>query len=93
MTTLELLQKARKRIANKKRWTQRAFARGVESLPEGVHSRHAKSWCALGACQVECRFGPDNMPVYHAAMAALQSTTYGEIGVSHDHPIPQHTLM
>ena len=54
MTTLELLTKARKRIANKKRWTQRAYAlaKWNKPVPRATDSR-AVRWCALGALEYE----------------------------------------
>ena len=54
MTTLELLKKARKRIGNKKRWTQRAYAlaKWNKPVPVATDSR-AVRWCALGALEYE----------------------------------------
>ena len=54
MTTVELLKKARKRIGNKKRWTQRAYAlaKWNKPVPVATDSRGVR-WCALGALEYE----------------------------------------
>jgi hypothetical protein len=47
----ELLRRAAKLIASKKRWTRRAFARDAAGKPCNPTSRAARSFCALGALE------------------------------------------
>lgn len=49
MTTLQILKRARNKIADRKQWTQFAFARSAGSGQVSPRSRQAVRWCAAGA--------------------------------------------
>jgi hypothetical protein len=49
VTTLEILRAARAKIADPKRWTQKAFARNAFDDYTHVRSPDATCWCAQGA--------------------------------------------
>ena len=81
MTTLELLQKARKRIEKPENWTQNTFARGVKRPLVNVISPSALSWCAIGACQAECSLHA-TWSAYSPAITALSATKSAKNGIS-----------
>ena len=49
MTTLEVLEEARRKIYHKKNWTTGVYARNINGILCTVHSENARSWCAQGA--------------------------------------------
>ena len=72
----ELLRRAAKLIASKKRWTRRAFARDAAGKPCNPTSRAARSFCALGALE---HVGY-NYAGWSAALDHLSCTAAGQSG-------------
>ena len=63
MTALDMLRKARAKIAMPCAWTQRASARAVDGSSVWPGDRRAVCWCALGALrQVEIEAGFERRP-------------------------------
>lgn len=57
MDTLELLTRARERIA--KGWTQDVAARDWQGRAVPARSAEASAWCALGACEAGSEYRDD----------------------------------
>lgn len=79
LTVLEVLEKARALIADKKRWTQREFARNRRSETVSPDDPEACRWCAAGAVMrvlglAESDLYDDSaaLSTHNAALAALE---------------------
>jgi len=51
--TIDVLRAARKRIANKSRWTTLVAARNRDGIPVDFDDKTACRWCAVGAIYAE----------------------------------------
>ena len=80
MTPLEVLKKARTRIATSEHWTQGCFAKDADGRAVTSGSPNAACFCAVGALENASGYPwyDGGYEGYRAASVALQDTIYGD---------------